>query len=41
MKALGDSFDIRDFNQQVLDVASSPLPYIESTTREWVAASSN
>lgn len=41
MKALGDSFDIRDFNQQVLDVASSPLPYIEHTTRDWIAASSN
>ncbi|NCF15212.1 MAG: DUF885 family protein [Gammaproteobacteria bacterium] len=41
MKALGDSFDIRDFNQQILDVASSPMPYIESTTREWLAVATN
>jgi uncharacterized protein (DUF885 family) len=34
--AMGDAFDIRDFNQQVLDVASSPLPYIESTVRRWI-----
>lgn len=33
---LGDAFDIRDFNQQVLDVASAPLPYIESTVRDWI-----
>ena len=37
---LGDAFDIRDFNQQVLDVASAPLPYIELTVRDWIAASS-
>ncbi len=37
-KALGDAFDIRDFNQTVLDVASSPLPYIEATVRDWIAA---
>ncbi|MCH5372534.1 MAG: DUF885 domain-containing protein, partial [Planctomycetes bacterium] len=36
-QALGDTFDIRDFNQQVLDVASAPLPFIESTVREWIA----
>jgi uncharacterized protein (DUF885 family) len=36
---LGDKFDIRDFNQQVLDVASAPLPFIESTVRDWSAAS--
>ena len=39
--ALGDSFDIRDFNQQVLDVASAPLPYIETVTRDWIAAPTN
>ena len=39
-EALGDAFDIRDFNQQVLDVASAPLPYIELTVRNWIAASS-
>jgi len=39
--ALGDSFDIRDFNQQVLDVASAPLPYIEATTRNWISTSTN
>lgn len=33
---LGDNFDIRDFNQQVLDVASTPLPYIEATVRNWM-----
>lgn len=33
---LGEDFDIRDFNQQVLDVASTPLPYIEATVREWI-----
>jgi uncharacterized protein (DUF885 family) len=37
-EALGDKFDIRDFNQQVLDVASTPLPYIEQTVRSWIAA---
>ncbi len=39
-ETLGDAFDIRDFNQQVLDVASAPLPYIELTVRDWIAASS-
>ena len=39
--ALGDAFDIRDFNQQVLDVASSPLPYIEATVRKWIASSTS
>ena len=38
-QALGDAFDIRDFNQQVLDVASAPLPYIEATVRNWIDAS--
>jgi len=38
-QALGDAFDIRDFNQQVLDVASAPLPFIESTVRNWIATS--
>ena len=37
-EALGESFDIRDFNQVVLDVASAPLPFIEHTVREWVSA---
>ncbi len=40
-KALGDSFDIRDFNQQVLEVASTPLPFIESRVREWIAGSAD
>jgi uncharacterized protein (DUF885 family) len=40
-QALGDSFDMRDFNQQVLDVASAPLPYIEASIRHWIAASVN
>jgi uncharacterized protein (DUF885 family) len=35
-RALGDAFDIRDFNQQVLNVASTPLPFIESTIRNWI-----
>ncbi len=33
---LGERFDIRDFNQTVLNVASSPLPFIESTVRDWI-----
>ena len=36
-EALGDAFDIRDFNQQVLNVASTPMPFIEMTVRQWVA----
>jgi uncharacterized protein (DUF885 family) len=40
-QALGDQFDIRDFNQQVLDVASAPLPFIETTVREWIVSSQN
>jgi uncharacterized protein (DUF885 family) len=36
-QALGDDFDIRAFNQQVLDVASTPLPFIETTVRDWIA----
>jgi uncharacterized protein (DUF885 family) len=38
-QALGEAFDIRDFNQQVLNVASAPLPYIEDTIRSWIVAS--
>ena len=38
-QTLGDAFDIRDFNQQVLEVASTPLPYIETTVRNWIATS--
>jgi uncharacterized protein (DUF885 family) len=33
---LGDKFDIREFNDTVLQVASTPLPYIEATVREWI-----
>lgn len=36
---LGEQFDIRDFNQTVLEVASTPLPFIESTVHEWIAQS--
>ena len=36
--ALGERFDIRDFNQQVLTVASAPLPYIEAQIYDWIAA---
>ena len=39
-QALGDAFDMRDFNQQVLNVASAPLPFIEDSIRNWIAASS-
>ena len=35
-EAFGDAFDIRDFNQQVLDVASTPLPFIEATVISWI-----
>jgi len=38
-QTLGDAFDIRDFNQQVLEVASTPLPYIETTVRDWIEMS--
>lgn len=38
-QSLGNAFDIRDFNQQVLEVASAPLPYIETTVRDWIASS--
>lgn len=38
---LGEQFDIRDFNQTVLEVASTPLPFIESTVRDWIAQSGN
>lgn len=38
-QTLGDAFDIRDFNQQVLDVASTPLPFIETTVRNWITTS--
>lgn len=38
--ALGDRFDLRDFNQQVLDVASAPMPFIELTVRNWIAVTS-
>ena len=37
-QALGDQFDIRDFNQQVLDVASTPLPFIEATVLSWIVS---
>jgi uncharacterized protein (DUF885 family) len=33
---LGDRFDIREFNDTVLQVASTPLPYIEATVHEWI-----
>ncbi len=33
---LGDAFDIRAFNDTVLHVASTPLPYIEATVRDWI-----
>lgn len=38
---LGVKFDIRDFNQTVLEVASTPLPFIESTVRDWIESSRN
>ena len=37
-ETLGDAFDIREFNQTVLEVASTPLPFIEATVRDWIAA---
>jgi uncharacterized protein (DUF885 family) len=37
-EALGDAFDMRDFNQTVLEVASTPLPFIEATVHDWIAA---
>ena len=38
-QALGDKFDVRAFNDTVLHVASTPLPYIEATVRDWIRAS--
>ena len=38
-EALGENFDIREFNQVVLDVASTPQPLIEYTVRNWISAS--
>jgi len=35
-QALGDRFDIREFNDTVLHVASTPLPYIEAAVRDWI-----
>jgi uncharacterized protein (DUF885 family) len=35
-RALGDRFDIRAFNDTVLSVASTPLPYIEAAVRDWI-----
>jgi len=35
-QALGDDFDVRAFNDTVLHVASTPLPYIEATVRDWI-----
>ena len=35
-QALGGAFDIREFNDTVLHVASTPLPYIETTVRDWI-----
>jgi uncharacterized protein (DUF885 family) len=35
-RALGDRFDIRAFNDAVLNVASTPLPYIEAAVRDWI-----
>ena len=33
---LGDKFDMRVFNDTVLQVASTPLPYIEATVHAWI-----
>ena len=33
---LGDRFDMREFNDTVLLVAATPLPYIEATVRDWI-----
>lgn len=38
---LGERFDIRDFNQRVLEVASTPMPFIEMTIRNWIEVSGN
>ncbi len=35
-QVLGEEFDIRAFNDTVLHVASTPLPYIEATVRDWI-----
>tara|TARA_R110002096_G_scaffold6305_16_gene29356 strand:- start:3750 stop:5594 length:1845 start_codon:yes stop_codon:yes gene_type:complete len=38
--ALGERFDLRDFNQQVLNVASAPMPFIQLTIRNWITVTS-
>jgi len=37
-EALGDRFEMREFNQTVLNVASTPLPYIEASVIAWTAS---
>lgn len=38
---LGESFDIRQFNDEVLSAASAPLPYIESSVDAWIRIQMN
>jgi len=38
---LGESFDIRQFNDEVLSVAGAPLPFIESSVDAWIRSQMN
>jgi len=37
-QVLGDEFDMRQFNQQILEVAALPLPGIEKALRDWMVS---
>jgi uncharacterized protein (DUF885 family) len=39
-KALGEKFDLRDFNDVVLQAGALPLPILEQRVNEWLLASS-